>query len=481
MKEVVVKNGYMKLLKSDVSNDVIKEIKKFLTRKNVDIYSFNRETVTYEFFIEKEDCLILPRFFPINKFTREKFKITNKESEGKKINIEHNISLRNEIQKRVVEFYLSHDKGVIKCKPGFGKTVVTIYMIATRKLKTIVVMHKNDLLEQWKERILTFTNLDRNEILILNGNTSNKFDKILSEGSIVLASVQTLLSLIRRKTKDLIESFRRANFGILIGDEVHISVGAPLFSFASLFIPCKYAYGLSATPYRNDRNHDIINYHLGHVKEFRSISLRSKVYFILFDYGVVSNRYKYIYWGGTFQRSRYLNMLKKSNMLKSIAYGLLNKVKEEKRETLFVAERIKLLQEFYNNFDFDDKGFFVSGSPKSELYKKVIFSTPGKIRDGVDLPEKDTLIITSPISNIEQLCGRIGRIAEDKNDPVIFDLVDISCNEIRSSWIWRYNFYKKEGWQIEFIYCQDINNKRKVTFEEASSIISKGSMFYTSL
>jgi superfamily II DNA or RNA helicase len=71
------------------------------------------------------------------------------------------------------------------------------------------------------------------------------------------------------------------------------------------------------------------------------------------------------------------------------------------------------------------------------------------MRDGVDAPWKDTIIFTSPVSNINQAIGRIVRTYENKPTPYVMDFVDTGCIPIANSFLRkRLPFYRKKEWDI---------------------------------
>ena len=64
-------------------------------------------------------------------------------------------------QKPIVDIVMPKLKktggGLISIPPGRGKTVLAIWIAAKLKLKTLVIVHKSFLMDQWKERIEMFT------------------------------------------------------------------------------------------------------------------------------------------------------------------------------------------------------------------------------------------------------------------------------------------------------------------------------------
>ena len=54
---------------------------------------------------------------------------------------------------------LAHDDGILSATTAFGKTVVAAWLIATRKVNTLVLVHRRQLLDQWRERLASFLDL----------------------------------------------------------------------------------------------------------------------------------------------------------------------------------------------------------------------------------------------------------------------------------------------------------------------------------
>jgi len=197
----------------------------------------------------------------------------------------------------------------------------------------------------------------------------------------------------------------------------------------------------------------------------------SRVSVLLFNFGFLPKSYKYIYWGGFFQKSRYLTILKNSDFFINICKSLIDKFVNEKRKILVVGERIKLLDLLFANNKCQDKGKFYSSAGLDQIEQQLTFSTPGKSRDGIDFVDKDCLILTSPISNIEQMTGRILRIKEGKCEPIIVDFVDIGIKEIRQTFLSRLEFYKRKKWKIKYILLLKNNIKRELNEDEVIKIV----------
>ena len=87
-------------------------------------------------------------------------------------------------QKKAVKELLPHDIGVLSASTAFGKTVVALYMISKRKTNTLILVHRTQLIDQWKARISSFLDIPEDEIGIIGGG------KKKPKGKIDIATIQ---------------------------------------------------------------------------------------------------------------------------------------------------------------------------------------------------------------------------------------------------------------------------------------------------
>ena len=134
------------------------QIKEFLKRRT---QKYNTsDYVTNQFYLESDKGLLIPRFFPLDRFIKQQYKIEGELLyKSDRINIKHNIIPRNETQQEAINYMSTYSNGILQLPPGVGKTVITIFMIASRKLKSLILVHRDSLVDQWMERFLQFTNL----------------------------------------------------------------------------------------------------------------------------------------------------------------------------------------------------------------------------------------------------------------------------------------------------------------------------------
>jgi superfamily II DNA or RNA helicase len=78
-------------------------------------------------------------------------------------------------------------------------------------------------------------------------------------------------------------------------------------------------------------------------------------------------------------------------------------------------------------------------------------STGSLIGEGFDLPELDTLILTTPLSfegRIIQYAGRIHRLSGEKSEVQVIDFVDSYVSMCLKMYRKRVKAYRKMGYQI---------------------------------
>lgn len=155
----------------------------------------------------------------------------------KRLKVEFNGQL-NEDQEKALAVLKRHDTGVLSAPPGAGKTVLGCALIAQRNVTTLVLVHRQPLLEQWTEQLQKFLGLEKKDIGVLGGS------KKRPNGKLDLAMLQTLT---RMETFDEIAE----NYAQIIIDEAH-HIPAASFEGVMKSLPARYVVGLTATPYRKD-------------------------------------------------------------------------------------------------------------------------------------------------------------------------------------------------------------------------------------
>jgi len=145
------------------------------------------------------------------------------------------IELRN-YQKSAINALAKNVQGIVQAPCGAGKTILGIGAIAKLGQPTLVLVHTNDLVDQWASAVSKHMGIDTG--LIAGGDAR--------AGFVTIATVQSLATL----TDDKITALGRG-FGCVIVDEAH-HVPAETFSRVLGGLAAKYRFGLTATPERAD-------------------------------------------------------------------------------------------------------------------------------------------------------------------------------------------------------------------------------------
>jgi superfamily II DNA or RNA helicase len=140
---------------------------------------------------------------------------------------------------------------VLWAPTGFGKTVVAAALLAQRAVSTLVLVHRAELLQQWRTRLASVLDVPLETIGALGDGRATL------GGTLDVALLQSLAR--RQDPLDL------ARYGHVVVDECH---HVPAVSFEQLLadVPARYVTGLTATPIRRDGQHPIMQLQLGPIR-----------------------------------------------------------------------------------------------------------------------------------------------------------------------------------------------------------------------
>lgn len=258
--------GYL-LKKDQLTNEQIKNIKQELTFTPLvcqALKSINRPNsfVTYK---ESPRYLFLPRFYGLEKFGNPIKTILSKGNYMKdecQIIETYNIRPHQEnAYNKTQQQLLNKGGGILSVFCGWGKTFMAIYLAVKLHVKTLVLIHKDDLVNQWKDEINCFTG-GKASIGIIQ---RDKID--VDDHDFVLAMIPSMAQ--RNYSSEIFKSFQ-----LLIVDECH-HVGSEVFSRVLDKTAFRYTLGLSATPYRKDGLTTVFTNYLGPIFHIEKRSGRS--------------------------------------------------------------------------------------------------------------------------------------------------------------------------------------------------------------
>ena len=112
------------------------------------------------------------------------------------------------LQQEAAQALLAHDNGILSAPTAFGKTVIAAWLIAKRKVNTLVLVHRRQLMDQWRERLALFLGMPVEDMGQVSGG------KKRVTGSIDIGLLQSLNR--KGEVKDLV-----AGYGQVIVDECH--------------------------------------------------------------------------------------------------------------------------------------------------------------------------------------------------------------------------------------------------------------------
>ncbi len=174
---------------------------------------------------------------------------------GRQIDVSFQGELRPE-QQDAVEQVLAYDQGILCAPTAFGKTVVGACLIAKRAVNALILVHRRQLMDQWRERLAAFLALPIGHIGQYGGGKTKR------TGLIDVAVIQSL------QRKGAVEDFV-ADYGHVIVDECH-HLSAVTFERILREVKAKYVLGLTATPTRKDGHQPIIYMQCGPIR-FQSL------------------------------------------------------------------------------------------------------------------------------------------------------------------------------------------------------------------
>ena len=372
--------------------------------------------------------------------------------EGVSINLTFKGELRP-LQEEAAQQVFAHDYGILSAPPAFGKTVIAAWLIAKRKVNTLVLVHRRQLMDQWRERLALFLGMQLEDI----GQVSGSKKRVT--GSIDIGLMQSFNR--KGEVKDIV-----AEYGQIIVDECH---HIPAFTFEQVLkqVKAKYVVGLTATPIRKDGHHPIIVMQCGPIR-FRE-SKKKQPTARPFEH-VVIRRYtnfrmppesaevkiQDIYAALVLDKDR--NELIFNDLLKALEMG---------RSPLFLTERVEHLERFAEQLKgFTQNIIVLKGGMGSKQRKaladqikavpdsmeRVILSTGRYIGEGFDDARLDTLFLAMPISwrgTLQQYVGRLHRLHDNKRVVQVYDYVDIHVPTLMRMFKKRLKGYEAIGYSMQ--------------------------------
>ena len=367
-------------------------------------------------------------------------------------------------QETATKALLVHETGVLAATTAFGKTVVAARMIAERDTNTLILVHRQQLLDQWVARLKAFLDIDPGRIGVIRGG------KRKPTGVVDVALIQSLSR--KGEVADLI-----ADYGHLVVDECH-HLSAVSFEEIAAAAKARFVLGLSATVTRKDGHHPIIFMQCGPIR-YR-VDARKQAAARPFGHRVVLRSTSFrapaseageripiqnLY--GLLAQDRDRNDQIVADILSALAAGRSPVVITERKDHLqLLAER---LSQIAKNVIVLSGGMGARDRRKTaealemvpDDSERVLVATGRYLGEGFDDARLDTLFLTMPISwrgTLAQYAGRLHRLHVAKREVVIYDYVDTAVPMLTRMADKRQAGYRTLGYEVgdsSDLFCND--------------------------
>lgn len=470
----IVRSNMLFVPKKNLSADAMNKIKRLAAFRNPDFYksqamrlsTYNKPRIicTADMY---DDYLALPRGCEealcdlLDKYQTE-YKFVDKTNYGMKISIEFNGELRDE-QMSAAEAMLQHNIGVLSATTAFGKTVIASYLIGERKTNTLILVHTQSLMTQWKKALSQFLKFNIKTPEKAKGRRKqNSPIGVIGAGKNTLNGIVDVAVMQSLIAGDEVKTLVR-DYGMIIVDECH-HVSAVNFEKVLKFANAKFVYGLTATPKRQDGHQPIIFMQCGPIRykvdakaqaEKRNFEHYLIPRFTAFRSSSLDKSVTELY--KELAENQFRNQYITSDILEALNNKRTPIVLTERREHVLALE--KMLSSQCKNV------VTLVGTPSQKKRREaleklrsisneeqmVIIATGKYVGEGFDLPRLDMLFLALPISwegKVAQYAGRLHRDYPGKKDVRIYDYVDIHVPILERMYQKRLKGYASIGYKI---------------------------------
>ena len=397
------------------------------------------------------------------------YEMEDERQQGRKINVDFKGELRPEQDKALKEL-IRYDNGILHAATAFGKTVVSSAIIAQKKINTLIILESSALIEQWKEALEKFLNI--NEGLPTYETKTGRVRKRKSLIGTLQGAHDSMTGIIDIAMAGSLckkgKYHKMMNeYGLVLIDECHHSASETIANVLKE-VKAKYVYGVTATPKRGD-GLEKINYMLiGPIRYSYTAKEKAK------EQGIQHLVYP------RFTRTVAPRGVITDKMHPNEAYEIIhnNDVRDEQiiedvkncvaaGRTPVVLSRYKDHSEkFYERLkNYADHVFLMTGNNSKKEHRKILeqmhqvdkneslilIATGSLVGEGFDFPRLDTLFMATPVSFrsvVEQYAGRLNRDYAGKENVIIYDYVDNHIPMFNNMYMKRLKAYKQIGYEF---------------------------------
>ena len=381
-----------------------------------------------------------------------------------RVSFKGNLRLQQEL---AAEQLLKYSDGVLEAATAFGKTVVCSYLIAERKVNTLILLQNKDLLSQWVDELNKF--LDIREEPPEYETKAGRKKKRGSVIGILHGSKNTLTGIVdiamvgSMYSKGKFQNLKHS-YGMVIVDECRHAASHTYMEVLQK-INAKYVYGVSATPKRGDHLDKIIYMMLGSLRHrFTALDRAEEQgighYFIprytrVIDTVESRNDINQAY--NQISTSKVRNEMIANDTKQSISQKqtpvILTRYKEHAKILYDMlkneADHVFLL--YGDNSDKENAEMRIRLKQVPRTESLILIATGQKIGEGFDFPRLDALMLAAPVSaegRLVQYIGRLNRDYEGKEAVYVYDYIDAHMMKFNKMYEKRLRTYKKTGFSV---------------------------------
>ena len=321
---------------------------------------------------------------------------------------------------------------------------MAIKLITLLKKKTMILVHKEFLMNQWIERIQEYAPQAR--IGKIQAQTYDVDDK-----DIVIAMIQTMYN------RTFPES-TYTQFGFTIIDEVH-RIGSEEFSKTLLKTITPFMLGISATVERKDKLTKLLYMFIGPLIYSTEKPPDDPVFVRGIEFKTNDpefNETELDFRGKpkfSTMISKLCNYGARKDFLVRVTQDLC--IENPESQIMILAHNRSLLTYLYeaiNHRKFATVGYYVGGMKPDQLKetegKNIVLATYAMAAEALDIKSLSILMLATPKTDIVQSVGRILRMKHER--PIVVDIVD--CHDIfQNQWARRKTYYRKCNYRIRSI------------------------------
>jgi len=358
-------------------------------------------------------------------------------------------------QQHAADQLIKNDIGVLSASTAFGKTVIGAWLIAQRKVNTLVIVHRRQLMDQWVESLQSFLGLGKKDIGQIGGG------KHKITGTVDVAMIQSLIN--KGTVNDLVE-----NYGHIIVDECH-HISAASFEQVIRQAKARFITGLSATVTRQDGHHPIIFMQCGPVR-YR-VDDRQQAAARSFTHKVIVCRTNFVLPSradntpepgiqevyAMLAADFYRNQMIVDDVVEAVHIGRSPVLLTERREHLTyfadtLAGKVKNIIVLSGGMGRKQRILLMDqlkNIPEDE--ERLIIATGRYLGEGFDDARLDTLFLALPIAwrgTVAQYAGRLHRNYNRKSEVIIYDYVDDQVPVLAGMFGKRKKGYKAIGYEV---------------------------------